>query len=48
LLIPSELSADEIEARLAGFEPRDTGYKRGALAKFERLCASASKGAVTS
>jgi dihydroxy-acid dehydratase len=42
------LSAAEIEARLAGWKPRDTGYSRGALAKFARLCSDASEGAVTS
>lgn len=47
-----ELSVDlptrDIEARLQGHTPRDHGYARGALAKFARLCRSASEGAITS
>lgn len=43
-----DLTADELAARLKGFSPRKTGYDRGALAKFARLCTSASEGAVTS
>jgi dihydroxy-acid dehydratase len=43
-----DLTAAEIASRLSGWKPRDTGYARGALAKFARLCSSASEGAVTS
>ncbi len=42
------LGEAEIAARLSAWRPRDTGYKRGALAKFARLCSDASEGAVTS
>ena len=42
------LGESEIAARLSAWKPRDTGYKRGALAKFARLCSDASEGAVTS
>lgn len=38
----------EITERLENWRPRDTGYNRGALAKFAKLAASASQGAVTS
>ena len=43
-----ELSQSEIETRLSDWKARDTGYARGALAKFARLCSDASEGAVTS
>ena len=43
-----ELSEDEIRSRLSSWKARDTGYNRGALAKFARLCSDASLGAVTS
>jgi dihydroxy-acid dehydratase len=43
-----DLTPQEIEARLADWSERDHGYARGALAKFARLCSSASEGAVTS
>lgn len=42
------LSDEEIENRLTQWTPRDNGYHRGALAKFAKLCRSASEGAVTS
>ena len=42
-----ELETSEIEERLKGWRPRETGYARGALAKYARLCRSASEGAVT-
>jgi dihydroxy-acid dehydratase len=42
------LSEAELKARLSKWKPRDTGYARGALAKFARLCSDASEGAVTS
>jgi dihydroxy-acid dehydratase len=42
------LGEAEISARLEGWKARDTGYPRGALAKFARLCSDASLGAVTS
>jgi dihydroxy-acid dehydratase len=37
-----------IQERLKGWAPKDHGYTRGALAKFGKLCKSASEGAVTS
>jgi dihydroxy-acid dehydratase len=43
-----DLTASEIEQRLEGWKEKDHGYSRGALAKFARLCRSASEGAVTS
>jgi dihydroxy-acid dehydratase len=43
-----ELDGAEIRSRLAPWKARDTGYARGALAKFARLCSDASEGAVTS
>ncbi len=43
-----DLSQEDIEARVADWSERDHGYHRGALAKFARLCRSASEGAVTS
>ena len=43
-----ELGEDEIRSRLSSWKARDTGYARGALAKFARLCSDASLGAVTS
>jgi len=43
-----ELGEDEIRSRLSAWKARDTGYARGALAKFARLCSDASLGAVTS
>lgn len=46
--ISINLSDEELEQRLEGWEPKPHGYKRGALAKFAKLCASASEGAVTS
>jgi dihydroxy-acid dehydratase len=42
------LSEAEIKARLTGWKARMTGYDRGALAKFARLCSDASHGCVTS
>jgi len=38
----------ELRSRLSAWRPRDTGYSRGALAKFAKLCSDASEGAVTS
>ncbi len=43
-----KLSDEEIKQRLVGWQPRDNGYSRGALAKFAKLCSDASHGAVTS
>jgi dihydroxy-acid dehydratase len=43
-----KLTEAELRARLAGWKPRDTGYARGALAKFAKLCSDASEGCVTS
>lgn len=43
-----QLSTEEISRRLKDWKPRDNGYHRGALAKFAKLCAPASRGAVTS
>jgi dihydroxy-acid dehydratase len=41
------LNAAELAARLSSWKPRDTGYKRGALAKYARYCSDASEGALT-
>ena len=43
-----DLSEAQLESRLATWKPRDTGYPRGALAKFAKLCSDASEGCVTS
>jgi len=43
-----EVSPEEIKSRLARWTPIDNGYHRGVLAKFAKLCRSASEGAVTS
>jgi dihydroxy-acid dehydratase len=43
-----DLSEAQMKARLSAWAPRDTGYGRGALAKFARLCSDASRGCVTS
>jgi dihydroxy-acid dehydratase len=42
-----ELSADELEARLRGWEPRAPRYAAGVFAKYAALVSSASEGAVT-
>jgi dihydroxy-acid dehydratase len=47
-ILAVDLSEREIEKRRASWKPRDTGYRRGALAKYARLVSSASTGAVTS
>jgi dihydroxy-acid dehydratase len=47
-LLSVDLSEGELAGRLKNWKPRETGYLRGALAKFARLCESASRGAVTS
>lgn len=39
---------EELQRRRELWRPRDTGYPRGALFKFARLCSSAATGAVTS
>ncbi|HBQ41331.1 MAG TPA: dihydroxy-acid dehydratase, partial [Halieaceae bacterium] len=41
------LSADEIAARMARWQPPAPRYTRGLLAKFAKTVASASEGAVT-
>ncbi|MBN2804745.1 MAG: dihydroxy-acid dehydratase [Deltaproteobacteria bacterium] len=46
--ISVNLKPEEIEQRLKNWTPRNTGYDRGALAKFAKLCRSASEGAITS
>ena len=43
-----DLSDDEIKKRLASWKPKESKYKRGVLAKYEKLVSSASKGAITS
>jgi dihydroxy-acid dehydratase len=43
-----KLTESEIQKRLANWKPKDNGYHRGVLAKFAKLCADASHGAVTS
>lgn len=47
-ILEVNLSPTEIAERLKNFKPKDSGYARGALAKFARLCSDASHGAVTS
>lgn len=42
------LSNEELENRRSAWQPREIPYRRGALAKFAKLCSSASRGAVTS
>ena len=42
-----ELSADELEARLRGWEPPAPRYATGVFAKYAALVSSASEGAVT-
>jgi dihydroxy-acid dehydratase len=46
--ISVNLTPDQIADRLKGWKPHDHGYHTGALAKFAKLCADASHGAVTS
>lgn len=43
-----ELADDEIEARLADWQPPEPRYKSGVMAKYARHVSSASQGAVTS
>lgn len=43
-----EVSADEIAARLADWNPPEPSFKRGVMAKYARLVSSAAQGAVTS
>jgi dihydroxy-acid dehydratase len=43
-----EVSAAEIKKRLAGWKPLKTRYATGVFAKYARLVANASEGAVTS
>jgi Dihydroxyacid dehydratase/phosphogluconate dehydratase len=43
-----ELPDEELDRRKGNWKPRETGYTRGALAKFAHLVSSASEGAVTS
>jgi dihydroxy-acid dehydratase len=42
------LSDDEIASRLESWQPKPLKYKRGVLAKYEKLVGSASEGAITS
>jgi dihydroxy-acid dehydratase len=42
-----ELSAEELEARLADWEAPEPRYKRGVMAKYARLVSSAARGAVS-
>jgi dihydroxy-acid dehydratase len=42
-----DLSDDEIDARLADWEPREISYRSGVFAKYAALVSSASEGAVT-
>lgn len=42
-----ELSDEEIEARLAGWEPPKIRYESGVFAKYAALVSSASDGAIT-
>jgi dihydroxy-acid dehydratase len=43
----TELSDDELAARLAGWSPRSPRYTQGVLAMYAALVSSASEGAVT-
>ncbi len=43
-----DLSDEEIAARLKNWQPQALKYKRGVLAKYEKLVGSASEGAITS
>jgi len=45
--ISADLSDEEIEARRAAWVQPEPRYKRGVLAKYAKLCASASEGGVT-
>src|SRR5215471_13495993 len=42
-----EIPADELKRRLAAWKPRTPSYKTGVMAKYTKLVASASEGAVT-
>jgi len=42
-----EIPADELKRRLAAWKPRNPSYKTGVMAKYTKLVASASEGAVT-
>ena len=42
-----EVSEEEIQARLAAWQPPEPKYKRGVMAKYARLVSSAAQGAVT-
>jgi dihydroxy-acid dehydratase len=42
-----EIPADELKRRLAAWKPREPRYKTGVMAKYTKLVASASEGAVT-
>ena len=42
-----ELSADEIDTRLADWTPPEPRYTTGVFAKYAALVSSASKGAIT-
>jgi dihydroxy-acid dehydratase len=45
--IDVELSDDEIRARLKAWTPPEPRYASGVMAKYARLVASASEGAIT-
>ena len=42
-----EVSDEEIQARLAAWQPPEPKFKRGVMAKYARLVSSAAQGAVT-
>jgi dihydroxy-acid dehydratase len=42
-----EIPGDEVKRRLAAWKPREPRYKTGVMAKYTKLVASASEGAVT-
>ena len=46
-VIDLEIPAEELKRRLAAWKPRDPSYKTGVMAKYTKLVASASEGAVT-
>jgi dihydroxy-acid dehydratase len=42
-----EIPAEELKQRMAAWKPREPRYKTGVMAKYTKLVASASEGAIT-
>jgi dihydroxy-acid dehydratase len=42
-----DIPAADLKARLAAWKPRDPRYKKGVIAKYCKMVASASEGAIT-